>query len=102
MGGTLPVLVRGLARDSVELGTRLARLYWVNTAGAVVGTFAAGFLFLPTLGLRQTLGVAVALNRLAGPLALRLSRHEPAAMPEATVSPQKNDAVPSTRPSRFL
>src|ERR1700730_8290481 len=45
MGGTLPVLVRGLARDSAELGTRLARLYWVNTAGAVAGTFAAGFLF---------------------------------------------------------
>src|SRR6202035_719866 len=70
MGGTLPVLVRGLARDSAELGTRLARLYWVNTAGAVAGTFAAGFLFLPTLGLRQTLGMAVALNLSAGALAL--------------------------------
>jgi len=55
----------------------------VNTAGAVVGTFIAGFLFLPTLGLRQTLGVAVALNLLPGALALRLSRHEPVTMPVA-------------------
>src|SRR5258708_7182114 len=96
MGGTLPVLVRGLARDSAELGTRLARLYWVNTAGAVVGTLAAGFLFLPTLGLRQTLGIAVALNLLAGVLALRLSRHEPAAMAESTPSavPEKDAAAP--------
>jgi len=111
MGGTLPVLVRGLARDSAELGTRLARLYWVNTAGAVVGTVAAGFLFLPMLGLRQTLAGAVALNLLAGALALRLSRDEPAAiaraMPQAM--PEKNAAIPhqsdvatSAMPSRFL
>ena len=106
MGGTLPVLVRGLARDSAELGTRLARLYWLNTAGAVVGTFAAGFLFLPTLGLRKTLGVAVTLNLLAGALALRLSRQEPAAMPpampEVAAFPQKKDAPPSALSSRFL
>jgi spermidine synthase len=102
MGGTLPVLVRGLARNSGELGTRLARLYWINTAGAVVGTFAAGFLFLPTLGLRQTLGVAVGLNLLAGALALRLSRHEPAAMPAASAFAAKNEAAPSSLPSLFL
>src|SRR6266404_3425505 len=102
MGGTLPVLVRGLARDSAELGTRLARLYWVNTAGAVVGTFVAGFLFLPTLGLRQTLGVAVALNLLAGALALRLSRHEPVTMPVAGALSRDNVAAPSSHPSRFL
>jgi spermidine synthase len=102
MGGTLPVLVRGLTQHSAELGTRLARLYWVNTAGAVVGTFAAGFLFLPTLGLRKTLGVAVALNLLAGALALRLSRHELAATPAASALPQKNDSAPSALPSRFL
>jgi spermidine synthase len=102
MGGTLPVLVRGLARDSAELGTRLARLYSVNTAGSVAGTFAAGFLFLPTLGLRKTLGVAVALNLFAGALALQLSRHERTTMPTALVLPRKNDAAPSSLPSRFL
>src|SRR6266853_2874249 len=89
MGGTLPVLVHGLARDSAELGTRLARLYWVNTAGAVVGTIAAGFLFLPALGLWRTLGIAVALNILAGALALKLSRHEPAAVSAASQITEK-------------
>jgi spermidine synthase len=102
MGGTLPVLVRGLARNSAELGTRLARLYWINTAGAVVGTLAAGFLFLPTLGLRKTLGVAVGLNLLAGALALRLSRAESAAMPAASAVPAKSGAAPTILPSRFL
>ena len=78
MGGTLPVLVRGLTRNAAELGARLSRLYWINTAGAVAGTFAAGFLFLPSLGLRRTLGIAVALNLAAGALALFLAREEPA------------------------
>jgi spermidine synthase len=74
MGGTLPVLVRGLIRHSAELGVRIGRLYWVNTAGAVAGTLAAGFLLLPALGLKRTVGVAVVLNVLAGLAALVLDR----------------------------
>jgi MFS family permease len=53
MGGTLPILVRAVTQNSAELGKRLARLYWVNTAGAVAGTMAAGFLLLPTVGLHE-------------------------------------------------
>src|SRR5579862_1072994 len=74
MGGTLPSLVRGLTRSSSEVGAELARLYWVNTAGAVAGTLAAGFVILPTLGLRTTIGIAVAINLIAGVFALGLSR----------------------------
>ncbi len=74
MGGTLPILVRGLTRSSAELGARIGRLYWVNTAGAVAGTLAAGFLILPAIGLRWTVAVAVVLNVLAGVTALALSR----------------------------
>lgn len=78
MGGTLPVLVRGLVRTSGELGARVGRLYWVNTAGAVAGTLAAGFLLLPLAGLRVTVAVAVALNVVAGVVALLLDRAVPA------------------------
>jgi spermidine synthase len=73
MGGTLPVLVQGVTRTSAELGRRVSRLYWVNTLGAVGGTLAAGFLLLPWLGQRLTVGVAVALNLFAGAVALALS-----------------------------
>jgi len=78
MGGTLPMLVRALELRSAELGRRFARLYWVNTTGAVVGTLAAGFIFLPLLGMRITLGIAVILNVCAGLIALRLARKESA------------------------
>jgi len=44
----------------------LARLYWINTAGPSPEHLLRAFVFLPMLGLRQTLGIAVALNVLAG------------------------------------
>jgi len=76
MGGTLPVLVRGVTRTAADLGAWVSRLYWINTAGAVAGTFAAGFLFLPALGLRLTLAIAVTLNLAAGILALAAGREQ--------------------------
>jgi spermidine synthase len=81
MGGTLPMLVAALGRCSAQLGQTFPRLYWVNTTGAVVGTLAAGFVFLPALGIRSTLGIAVVLNILAGLIALRLARRRSAEAP---------------------
>jgi spermidine synthase/Flp pilus assembly protein TadD len=37
-------------------------VYFVNAIGSAAGAFAAGFLLIPTLGVRGTLGAAVALN----------------------------------------
>ena len=103
MGGTLPVLVRGLTRNAAELGARLSRLYWINTAGAVAGTFAAGFLFLPSLGLRLTLGIAVTLNLSAAALAFSLARKEPSCESSPPTSlPEILEAPASAAPSRFL
>ncbi len=86
-----------------ELGARLSRLYWINTAGAVAGTFAAGFLFLPSLGLRLTLAIAVALNLAAAALAFILARKEPAreSSPPSSL-PEILEAPASAAPSRFL
>ena len=74
MGGTLPILVRGVTGKSKELGSNVSRLYWVNTLGAVAGTIFAGFILLPALGLRLTIACAVALNLLAGLVAKQISR----------------------------
>src|SRR6266487_5023031 len=43
MGATLPVLSRAPVRQSSRLGLKVGGLYAVNTAGAVAGTFLAGF-----------------------------------------------------------
>ncbi len=103
MGGTLPVLVRGVTQTSAQLGARLSRLYWINTAGAVAGTFAAGFLFLPSLGLRRTLAIAVTLNFIAGGLAFLVSRKENNASSVVHAHVSESDAhLTSLAPSKFL
>lgn len=76
MGGTLPVLVRGLGTQALTLRGRVSRLYWVNTLGAVVGAVVAGFWLLPLTGGRWTVLTAVMLNLLAGILALRMRQEE--------------------------
>jgi spermidine synthase len=100
MGGTLPILVRGVTRHSNEMGSLLSRLYWVNTAGAVVGALIAGFSLLPRIGLFLTIVVAAALNLVAGIVSLRIGRTWPAvaaAVSKKPVLPQVTVAIP-----RFL
>ena len=86
MGGTFPVLVRGIAQHSGELGQRVSLLYWVNTLGAVGGTLLAGFVLLPAYGLRLTIVSGVVLNILAALIALRIANNMP--KPAAITVPQ--------------
>jgi spermidine synthase len=62
MGGTIPFLTRGISQ-SVEDATRIhANVYGINTAGAFMGTLAAGFFLIPSLGLPLTLMETALLN----------------------------------------
>jgi len=69
MGGTFPLLVRIFRRHEPETGAPVSRLYALNTAGAVAGTLAAGFLLMPKLGIIRTALVAAGCNLLAALLA---------------------------------
>ena len=62
MGGTLPILSRFVVRRPDRLGRGLGLLYAVNTFGAVVGCFLAGFILIPGLGLLGSVAIAVGLN----------------------------------------
>ncbi len=55
MGGLFPagLAAAGLSRERV--GASVGRLYAGNTAGAVLGAFAGGFLLIPTLGISGTI-----------------------------------------------
>ena len=104
MGGTLPILVSSVAKNSTDLGIRVSQLYWVNTLGAVGGTLIAGFVLLPACGLRLTIASAVAMNLGAGLLALRISKQTRSTQEPATgPSPATFSASELPRsPSRFL
>jgi spermidine synthase len=55
MGGTLPLLTRYLTGTPEGLRQSVARLYAVNSLGAVAGGLAAGFYFIEALGLPPTM-----------------------------------------------
>jgi predicted membrane-bound spermidine synthase len=62
IGVTFPVLAALYARDLTSLGRRIGEVYFANTAGGIVGSFAGGFLIMPWLGMEQTLIAASLVN----------------------------------------
>ena len=71
MGATLPVLSAALLRHGA---TAVTRLYACNLVGAIIGTLAAGFVLLPSLGVRTTITIAAAINIVIGLIGLVLQR----------------------------
>lgn len=74
LGMVTPFAVR-LKMTSVETtGSTVGRLYALSTVGSIVGTFAAGFFLIPTLGSVRTLytiaGCLILLSFLLVPLAV--------------------------------
>jgi spermidine synthase len=74
MGATLPVLSKFYAREQGKVGLRVGLLYALNTVGAVVGSFGAGFFLLPGVGVHNTTLIAVAVNILLGVAVLGMAR----------------------------
>ena len=98
MGGTFPILVRSITRHSSELGIRVSLLYWVNTLGAVAGTLISGFVLLPAFGLRVTIASAVALNVVAGLIAVQIAKTTRAAQGAKGSPADVTSYVPDLRP----
>ncbi|HEY2745112.1 MAG TPA: fused MFS/spermidine synthase [Polyangia bacterium] len=57
MGGVLPLTIRVVARSVDSVGRDVGTAYSVNTLGAILGSFAAGFIVLPVAGLQRGLGI---------------------------------------------
>ncbi|MCZ6617679.1 MAG: fused MFS/spermidine synthase [Gammaproteobacteria bacterium] len=65
MGATFPIAAKICARDTHRIGRFVGNVYAVNTVGAIVGSFAAGFVLIPWLGTQNTIFIAVAINFVA-------------------------------------
>jgi predicted membrane-bound spermidine synthase len=79
MGGTLPVLVRHVARSLERFGADLGILYSMNLMGGVAGSLAAGFALIHAFGVQGASVVAAAGNLGVGLAALLLARRGGAA-----------------------
>jgi spermidine synthase len=65
MGFSFPLANAIIQRQERSVGRRAGMLYLANTVGAVGGSLAAGFLFLPLLGLQGTATVLMVASLLA-------------------------------------
>jgi spermidine synthase len=107
MGATLPALTRHLTRGPAHLSKAFGRLYAANTVGAILGTLAAGLLFIELFGLSGALLCGALGSGLAGLLALWLSRrdvgpaHEPSTA-EATLEASTSSVPSPGRPRLAL
>jgi spermidine synthase len=62
MGATLPLLVADQVQRSHNVGRAVGTLYFVNTLGSALASFAAGLALMGLLGQARTVAVAACLN----------------------------------------
>jgi spermidine synthase len=62
MGATLPLVSKIFASEREKIGAHVGMLYSANTFGGIVGSFSAGFLLIPYLGLVWTCILAALSN----------------------------------------
>jgi spermidine synthase len=72
MGFSLPLLSRNVARGIDTASEKLSKLFAINTFGAAVGAFVAGFILIGTVGYEITIYFAAVLNVAVGASALLL------------------------------
>lgn len=94
MGGTLPVLVKVLAERIEDSGRTVARLYYVNSFGAVLGSIVAGFFLVRSIGLQSTITLAALTNLAIGIAAFAIGR----AIRPAAARPAEGEAPSAVFP----
>jgi len=72
MGGTLPMITRFVVSELPKVGKHFGILYSLNTLGAVIGTYLAGFFLIAHLGLFMTALATAILNLVVAAVAVVL------------------------------
>ena len=70
MGASFPLVTKIYTGSANQLGRSIGNVYSVNTVGSILGSFCAGFIFIPLLGIRPSIVLMVALNTGIGCLLL--------------------------------
>ena len=107
MGATFPYVARWYVPNAGAATRDAGALYAANTVGAALGALATGFVLLPTLGLRATTWVGVAMNIAVAAAAWMLAGRAvtagvPEARPAATTSGRAGKKARSDTPGLAL
>jgi len=76
MGAIFPLAVKIYARSLGAIGKQTGTLYAVNTVGAILGSFVAGFVLIPLAGSKNSLLLLVLVSMACGLWLLLLSMKE--------------------------
>lgn len=74
MGSTFPVVTRIVSGNRENVSEGVGRAYSVNTLGALAGSFTAGFVLIPMLGLKGTVQLAAGINIVVAVIAISRSK----------------------------
>ncbi len=96
MGATVPFMTRGLALSLSGLTATHARVYGLNTLGAVAGALGAGFWLLPAFGPDGSVRLAAAANLAAALVLFALPRTR-----VAVAAPPPREDDPRFSPGRL-
>lgn len=66
MGATFPVIVKHYTEK--RIGKAIGEVYAANNLGAILGSFAAGFILIPLLGIKGSIIFAGSINMIIGSL----------------------------------
>lgn len=66
LGSLFPMVTQICTRDYKELGKRVGTIYSINTLGNIIGSFMAGFVLIPTIGIQHSIILAGAFNIISG------------------------------------
>jgi len=66
LGMTFPLVARLFTQSLYRVGTSVGTSYAANTVGAILGAFAGGFIFIPLIGVQDSILLAVVINLLVG------------------------------------
>lgn len=61
-GMSFPLVIRTAVHERTSSGKLVGTAYAFNTAGSIIGSFAAGFILMPWLGLNTAIAVIIAIN----------------------------------------
>jgi spermidine synthase len=66
LGMTFPLVAKLFTQSLYRVGSSVGTSYAANTLGAIVGAFAGGFIFIPFIGVQNSIILAVIVNLLVG------------------------------------
>ncbi len=75
-GMVFPIVSKLYADNIALLGTRMGKIGFLDTAGSILGSFAAGFLMIPAMGVVKSFLAVVILNLVLGILLLLFNQNQ--------------------------